>query len=38
MDKQGNVVRNKARLVATDYDQQEGIIYDETLPLLQDQN
>ena len=30
MDKSGVVVRNKARLVAQDYNQEEGIDFDET--------
>ncbi|GJS24308.1 retrovirus-related pol polyprotein from transposon TNT 1-94 [Tanacetum coccineum] len=30
LDENGNVSRNKARLVAQDYNQQEGIDYDET--------
>ena len=30
MDELGNVVRNKARLVAQEYNQEEGIDFDET--------
>ena len=30
LDKNGKVIRNKARLVAQSYNQQEGIDYDET--------
>ncbi|GJU07154.1 putative ribonuclease H-like domain-containing protein [Tanacetum coccineum] len=35
-DKRGIVIRNKARLVAQGYTQEEGIDYDEFLPLLQE--
>ncbi|GJZ77542.1 putative ribonuclease H-like domain-containing protein [Tanacetum coccineum] len=33
-DERGIVIRNKARLVAQGYTQEEGIGYDESLPLL----
>ena len=33
LDKNGNVVRNKVRLVKKGYNQEEGIDIDETLPL-----
>ena len=31
MDEMGNMVRNKARLIAQGYNQEEGIDFDETL-------
>ena len=34
MDKLGNVVRNKARLVIQDYNQEEGIDFDEIFALV----
>ena len=34
MDELGNVVRNKARLVAQRYNQEEGIDFDETFALV----
>ena len=36
MNEQGEVVRNKARLVAQGYCQEEGIDYDDTIAPLQD--
>ena len=34
MDELGNVVRNKARVVAQGYNQEEGINFDETFALI----
>ena len=36
MDESGIVVRNKARLVAQDYNQEEGIDFDKTFALIAD--
>lgn len=36
-DENGKVVRNKARLFAKGYNQEEGIDYEETLNMLLDQ-
>ena len=33
-DEEGNVIRNKAWLVAQDYSQMEGVDYDETFALV----
>ena len=34
LDEDGKVVRNKAKLVAQGYNQQEGIDYDKTYALV----
>jgi len=34
MDENGNIIRNKPRLVATDYNQEEDIDFDETNALI----
>ena len=34
LDENGNIVRNKARLMARGYNQQEGIYFDETYALV----
>ena len=34
MDENGNIVRNKARLVTKGYNQEEGINFDETYALV----
>ena len=34
MDENGIIIRNKARLVAQGYNQQEGIGYEETFALV----
>ena len=34
IDKEGNVIRNKACLVAQGYSQMEGVDYDETFALV----
>ena len=33
-DEEGNVIRNKAQLVAQGYSQMEGVDYDETFALV----
>ncbi|GJT52143.1 retrovirus-related pol polyprotein from transposon TNT 1-94 [Tanacetum coccineum] len=38
LDENGTVCRNKARLVAQGYNQQEGIDYDETYALIKDED
>ena len=37
LDENGIIIRNKVRLVAKDYNQEEGVEYDEPLLLLLDQ-
>ena len=34
IDEEGNVIRNKAQLVAQGYSQMEGVDYDETFALV----